>query len=51
MVEIEDLLKKMTLEGGKIVCTGELNNVAISLARCENRMYVNEDGFGFVLVK
>lgn len=34
----------------RIVCTGDLTELQIAEARLENRMWVNDDGIGFVLL-
>jgi hypothetical protein len=45
----EDFLMRLASEGGHIVSTNALTPEQINTARAESRMYVNEDGFGFVL--
>jgi hypothetical protein len=47
----EDFLMRLASEGGSIVCTNALTPEQINAARSEGRMYVNEDGFGFVLTR
>lgn len=34
---------------GAIVCTGQCSEIEIAVARAQNRMWVNEDGIGFIL--
>lgn len=35
---------------GRIVCTGDLTELQIAEARKDHRMYVDENGYGFVLL-
>lgn len=44
----EELLKLLASEGGVIVSTASLSDVEISQARACGRMFVAEDGTGFV---
>lgn len=44
MKELFELIK----QGGKIVSTAQLSNLEIAQARADRRIYVDEDGFGFV---
>lgn len=44
MKELLELIK----QGGKIVSTAQLSNLEIAQARADRRIYVDEDGFGFV---
>jgi len=46
-VSIKELLEKLKF-GGKIVSTGGCNISEIAQARADGRMYVDEDGFGFI---
>lgn len=44
----DELLDMLAKCGGKVVATASLNSAEIAAARVENRMYVREDGCGFV---
>lgn len=46
----DDLLVKLSQEGGVIVSSNSLSDYGIASARACDRMYVNEDGLGFVLL-
>jgi hypothetical protein len=35
---------------GRIVCTGELTTLQIAEARADGRMWVDDDGFGYVVL-
>lgn len=48
MVTIENLLEKLALYGGKIVCTASLEPGEIISASLQDRMYVDDHGLGFV---
>lgn len=48
MSTIESLLSKLAFEGGKIVSSNSLKPEAISKAREENRMYVDDSGLGYI---
>jgi hypothetical protein len=43
-------LKRCTDGKHRIVCTGDLTEFQIAEARCENKMFVDADGFGYVLL-
>jgi hypothetical protein len=45
-----ELLQLCSKEGGRIVCTGDLTEMQIAEARVDRRMYVDSDGFGYVLL-
>lgn len=44
MKELFELIK----QGGKIVSTAQLSQLEIAQARADRRMFVDDDGFGFV---
>lgn len=50
LVSINNLLEKLIKYGGKIVCTSSLNVDEINQARASNRMFVDDDGFGYVWI-
>ena len=43
-------LKRCSEGNYRIVCTGDLTEFQIAAARAENRMWVTDDGVGFVLL-
>lgn len=43
-----EFLRKLVTGGGKIVSTNDLTVFEISSARAEDRLFVDENGFGFV---
>lgn len=45
-----NFLKRCSEGNYRIVCTGDLTEFQIAEARVENRMWVNDDGIGFVLL-
>lgn len=45
---MKKLLELLSLHGGKIVCSSSLSTEEINKAREDGRMYVDEDGIGFV---
>lgn len=47
---MEELFKKLR-NGGAIVSTNDLSETEIAEARACNRMWVDEDGFGYVYFK
>lgn len=49
-VAINELAARVALGDGRIVCTGDLTEMQIVEARRENRMYVDPDGIGYVLL-
>jgi len=48
MKTIKELLETLALKGGKIVCTAQLDVMEINQARASNRLFVDENGIGFV---
>lgn len=48
METIKQLLELLALNGGKIVCTAQLDVSEINQARASNRLYVDENGIGYV---
>lgn len=48
IVKIKDLLNLLTQHGGSIVSTASLPVDFINQARASNRLYVDNDGLGFV---
>lgn len=46
----EELLTLTTIFGGSIKCTSSIDNYELSQARASERMYVAEDGIGFVWI-
>jgi hypothetical protein len=44
----EDLYELLRSEGGVIRSTGDLDEMDIRQAQASGRMYVDNDGFGFV---
>ena len=47
----EEFLQKLSEEGGSIVSTNDLTVFEISAARAEDRMFVDDNGYGYVLVE
>lgn len=47
METVKQLLEKAAT-GGYIVSTGQCSTMEIAFARAENRMYVDEDGLGYI---
>ena len=45
---MKKLFEKLKMEKGRIVSTASLNVMAIEQARASNRIWVDENGFGFV---
>ena len=43
-----NFLRKLVTGGGRIVSTNDLTVFEISTARAEDRLFVDEKGFGFV---
>lgn len=46
----DDLLNTMAKHNGIIVGTNRLDQLQIAISRCDDAMYVNEDGLGFVVL-
>jgi hypothetical protein len=44
-----DFLKKLATEGGEIVSSSVCSSVEIALANKENRFFVDDESFGYVL--
>lgn len=45
---MENLFEKLKMEGGKIISSNDCTPLEISEARACGRMYVDDDGFGFI---
>lgn len=45
---MEKLFGYLILKGGKIVSSNDCSTSVIDLAKGEGRMWVNENGFGFI---
>ncbi len=48
-MKVEDLLKKL-LNGGAIVSSNDLSHEDVVKAREEDRLFVDEDSYGYVYV-
>lgn len=48
MENVKELLNLLSTYGGEIVCTAALDTDNIKQAQASNRMYVDDDGIGFV---
>lgn len=48
VVAAEELLDQLAAFGGYIVSSGDCSEMEIAHARAEGRMYVNEQGLGFI---
>ena len=47
IIKLCDFISKLR-EGGIIVCSGECSILEIQKARISNRLYVDQDGFGYI---
>lgn len=47
---MKELFNKLKIGANKIVCSSQLNEVEIAIAKSNGDFYVDEDGFGFALV-
>lgn len=47
-MEAEKFLKNLATSGGAIVSSNDLSAEEIDAARQEGRMFVDEDGFGYI---
>ena len=47
-MELKDLLNKLAIDGGTIVCSSECSEMEIAIAKSCNKMYVDNDGIGYV---
>lgn len=45
----EELIRKLAIDGGCIVSSGDCSSLEIADAQATNRMYVDDDGLGFIL--
>lgn len=50
MATLQELLSMCASGDGRIVSTGELTELQIADARANNRMFVDSDGLGYVLL-
>ena len=46
----EQFLERALTIGGRIVCTGDLNELQISEAQAKGNMWVSPNGFGWVIL-
>jgi hypothetical protein len=44
----KELFHQLEMEGGAIVCSNECHVIELADARLHGRMFVNDDGIGFV---
>lgn len=45
---LEEFLQRLSEDGGHIVSTNELTVFEISTARAEERLFVDDNGYGYV---